>query len=81
MGLSPHFGWGAAIAVQFKMSGCEIAIFSISSELIHSPPDLIRSLDLSTIVKKPSQSIVAISPVENHPSLSKASLVAFALLK
>ena len=48
--------------------GCAIATFSMSIELIHSPPDLITSLLRSVICRKPSGSIVATSPVGNQPS-------------
>jgi hypothetical protein len=47
-------------------------MFSSAMELIHSPPDLITSFDRSVISMKPSGSIVATSPVANHPSASQA---------
>ena len=79
-GRSSHLGSGMAITAQFETSGCPIAIFSTSIELIHSPPDLIRSLARSVIVRNPSESIVATSPVPNQPSASIASRVASGLL-
>ena len=42
--------------------------FSRSTELIHSPPDLIKSLVRSQTLMYPSASMVATSPVRNHPS-------------
>jgi hypothetical protein len=42
-------------------------MFSKSIEPIHSPPDLITSLLRSVICMKPSTSMVATSPVGNHP--------------
>jgi hypothetical protein len=50
------------------MAGCAMAMFSMSMELIHSPPDLITSLLRSVICMKPSASMVATSPVGNQPS-------------
>jgi hypothetical protein len=44
-----------------------MAMFSMSMELIHSPPDLITSLLRSVICMKPSASMVATSPVGNQP--------------
>ena len=51
-------------------AGCAMAVFSMSIELIHSPPDLITSLLRSVICMKPSASMVATSPVGNQPSRS-----------
>ncbi len=59
----------AAIAT----AGWDTATFSISIELIHSPPDLITSLLRSVMCMKPSGSIVATSPVGNQ--LTPASSV------
>src|SRR5438477_10627511 len=56
-----------------------IKAFSRSTELIHSPPDLIRSLERSTSLMQPSGSIMATSPVRNQPSLLQRSLVSGAL--
>jgi hypothetical protein len=47
-----------------------MAMFSMSMELIHSPPDLMTSLLRSVICMKPSASMVATSPVGNQPSTS-----------
>ena len=55
IGLTPGHPWAA---------------FSTSIELIHSPPLLMTSLDLSTSCIWPNASIVAISPVSIHPTLS-----------
>ncbi len=54
-GRSSHFGCGTAITAQLAMPGCAMAMFSRSIELIHSPPDLIRSLARSVMVRKPSR--------------------------
>ena len=40
----------------------------MSTELIHSPPDLTRSLERSQILMQPRGSIVTTSPVWNQPS-------------
>jgi hypothetical protein len=48
-------------------AGCAMAMFSMSIELIHSPPDLMTSLLRSVICMKPSASMVATSPVGNQP--------------
>ena len=47
-------------------------MFSSAIELIHSPPDLMTSLERSTISAQPSGSIVQTSPVRNQPSASAA---------
>ena len=54
-------------------AGCAIAMFSMSIELIHSPPDLITSLLRSVMCRKLSRSMVATSPVGNQPSTSGES--------
>ena len=51
-----------------------MSAFSRSTELIHSPPDLIRSLVRSVIFMKPSASMVATSPVRSQPSPVHLSL-------
>ncbi len=48
---------------------------SISAGLIHSPPDLIRSLARPVIIRLPLRSIRARSPVSNQPSASAAGWV------
>ena len=58
--------------------GWPTAMFSISMELIHSPPDLITSLARSVICMKPWSSMVATSPVSKKPSSSRM-LAALAL--
>ena len=49
-----------------------MAMFSMSIELIHSPPDLITSLARSVICMMPSGSSVATSPVSKKPHGSQA---------
>ena len=44
-------------------AGCGPTISSISAGLIHSPPDLIRSLERPQIVRLPASSMLARSPV------------------
>lgn len=39
------------------------------------PPDLMTSLDLSVMVSHPLGSMVAMSPVANHPSFKKDSFL------
>ena len=46
---------------------------SMSTEEIHSPPDLIRSLVRSAMTKYPSGEPIATSPVSNQPSAVKLS--------
>ncbi len=67
-GRSLHFSSGIAITAASAIAGCAISAFSRSTELIHSPPDLIRSLVRSVMRTKPSSSIVATSPVRSQPS-------------
>mmetsp|Transcript_16399 Transcript_16399/g.48866 ORF Transcript_16399/g.48866 Transcript_16399/m.48866 type:complete len:205 (-) Transcript_16399:991-1605(-) len=55
-------------------SGWPIARFSISMVLIHSPPDLTTSFDLSAMSMCPSASMLATSPVANQPSPSVAGV-------
>ena len=49
-------------------AGWAMSAFSRSTELIHSPPDLIRSLVRSEILTNPSESTEATSPVRSQPS-------------
>jgi hypothetical protein len=49
-------------------AGWLMIAFSRSTEEIHSPPDLIRSLVRSAIRMLPSGDIAATSPVFIHPS-------------
>src|SRR5690606_15902654 len=49
-GRSCHLGWGKPITAHSCTAGCDIATFSRSMELIHSPPDLITSLVRSVIL-------------------------------
>ena len=46
---------GLAITAASSTSGCAISAFSSSTEEIHSPPDLIRSLARSVICMKPAR--------------------------
>ena len=48
--------------------GWAMSTFSRSTELIHSPPDLMRSLVRSAIRIEPYSSIAATSPVFIQPS-------------
>ena len=68
-----HFGCGTAMTAALATPGQPIAMFSTSIELIHSPPDLIRSLVRSTMIRNPSGVMRATSPVPNQPSLSRAA--------
>ena len=43
-------------------------VLSSSTELIHSPPDLMTSLVRSLMTMKPSASSVPMSPVRSQPS-------------
>ena len=67
-GRSLHFGSGIAITAASATFGCAISAFSRSTDEIHSPPDLIRSLVRSVMRTVPSASIAATSPVRSHPS-------------
>src|SRR5258707_14491126 len=67
-GRSCHFGCGTAMTAASRIAECPTNAFSRSTELIHSPPDLIRSFRRSVIFTYPSESIVTTSPVRNHPS-------------
>ena len=57
-----------AITAASAIAPCPINAFSRSTELIHSPPDLIRSLVRSVMRTKPSVSMLATSPVHSQPS-------------
>src|SRR5262249_53765744 len=48
-GRSCHFGSAIAITADSCTDGCDIRAFSRSTELIHSPPDLIKSFVRSVI--------------------------------
>src|SRR5207342_599656 len=67
-GRSSHFASGIAITAASATAGCAISAFSRSTDEIHSPPDLIRSLVRSVMRTKPSSSIAATSPVRSQPS-------------
>jgi hypothetical protein len=61
------------MAAACASAGWLIAAFSSSTELIHSPPDLITSLVRSVICKVPSGWRIATSPVSNQPCAFTAS--------
>src|SRR5680860_1433701 len=48
-GRSCHLGWGTAITAASATASCPMRAFSSAWELIHSPPDLTRSLVLSAM--------------------------------
>src|SRR5262245_45550084 len=80
-GRSCHLGCGTPITAQLAMPLQAMAAFSTSMELIHSPPDLTRSLVRSTISSQLSGVTLATSPVPNQPSLSICFEDASGLLK
>ncbi len=49
-GRSSHFGWKAAMQAAISTAGCAMAMFSMSIEPIHSPPDLMTSLLRSVMI-------------------------------
>src|SRR3954449_11133871 len=53
-GRSCHFSSGIPTTAASRTSGCAIRAFSRSTDEIHSPPDLITSLDRSVSVMYPS---------------------------
>src|SRR5690242_2658227 len=57
-GRSAHFESGMPMTAPSATPAQDIAAFSRSTELIHSPPDLITSLDRSVICMNPSASMV-----------------------
>ena len=67
-GRSPQRSSGMAITAASATAGWAMSRFSRSTEEIHSPPDLTRSLDRSQILRFPRGSIVTTSPVWNQPS-------------
>src|SRR6476661_10171252 len=78
-GRSCHLGCCTATTPASRTAGWLINVFSRSTELIHSPPDLTRSLLRSTSLMQPSGSMVATSPVRNQPSAVQRSRVSGAL--
>ena len=48
-GRSSHLGWATPITAASSALGWPAAMFSISMELIHSPPDLMTSFERSVI--------------------------------
>ena len=50
-GRSPHRSSGTPTTLASTTSGCAISVFSSSTEEIHSPPDLMTSLDRSVSVR------------------------------
>ena len=67
-GRSSHFGCGMPTTAASATFGWLMIAFSRSTELIHSPPDLIRSLVRSAMRIEPYESIAATSPVFIQPS-------------
>ena len=67
-GRSSHFGCGMAITAASSTAGWFMSAFSRATELIHSPPDLTRSLLRSWRSIQPRASIVTMSPVRSQPS-------------
>src|SRR6476659_8364628 len=67
-GRSCHRGSGTPMTLASTTSGCAIKWFSSSTELIHSPPDLITSLARSVICTNPSELTEPTSPVRSQPS-------------
>ena len=72
-GRSDHFGSGTPMTAASRIGGWAISSFSSSTEEIHSPPDLMRSLVRSTRRTWPRSLIVATSPVRSQPSSVKLS--------
>mmetsp|Transcript_122723 Transcript_122723/g.281379 ORF Transcript_122723/g.281379 Transcript_122723/m.281379 type:complete len:200 (+) Transcript_122723:204-803(+) len=66
-GRSSHLGWGMATTQDMDTSGSSVIWFSMSIELIHSPPDLMTSLDRSQMMNAPSSSTRTTSPVIRYP--------------
>src|SRR5450432_1938904 len=75
-GRSSHLGWRHAITAASRTAGCAMATFSSAMELIHSPPDFTTSLLRSVILRKPSASMVATSPVGNQRILGSFVIAA-----
>ena len=61
-------GCATPITAASATPGQPMAAFSRSIELIHSPPDLITSLERSVMTTEPSVSILQTSPVMNQSS-------------
>ena len=57
-----------AMTAASATAGWAMRAFSRSTELIHSPPDLIKSLVRSLMRTKPISSTLATSPVRSQPS-------------
>mmetsp|Transcript_27561 Transcript_27561/g.66430 ORF Transcript_27561/g.66430 Transcript_27561/m.66430 type:complete len:301 (+) Transcript_27561:316-1218(+) len=66
-GRSSHLGCGMATTQDISTSGNSVIWFSMSMELIHSPPDLMTSLERSQIMNAPSSSTRTTSPVMRYP--------------
>ena len=78
-GRSSHFGCGMPMTAASFTAGWLMIAFSRSTELIHSPPDLMRSLVRSAIRMEPYSSIAATSPVFIQPSAVVSSTPASGL--
>src|SRR5271165_4632321 len=72
-GRSVHFGSGTPITAASTTPGCFRIRSSKSSDDTHSPPVLITSLMRSVILRYPSSSITAISPVCSQPPAHSVS--------
>src|SRR6185312_6869934 len=64
-GRSSHLSLGTAITAASAIAGWPISAFSRATEEIHSPPDLITSLDRSVSERNPSAVIDPTSPVRS----------------
>jgi hypothetical protein len=67
-GRSCHFSSGIPMTAASATAGCAMTAFSRPTEEIHSPPDLITSLDRSVRVRNPSGEMRPTSPVRSQPS-------------
>src|SRR6476660_2021897 len=67
-GRSPQRSSGTPTTHASSTAGCAISAFSSSTELIHSPPDLITSLARSVRIRYPSGESMPTSPVRSQPS-------------
>ena len=73
---SPTISSGLPMTPASATAGCAMIAFSRSTELIHSPPDLMTSLARSVSRRKPSADRLPTSPVRSQPSLNLAAISA-----
>ena len=73
---SPQLASGSPTTATSATAGCVPTAASTSNGATHSPPERIDSERRPVMVRKPSASRVARSPVWNQPSSSIASAVA-----